>query len=102
MPVIGAAAPAQDRELRKLGPELGIAAAQIGRIALVELGGLVELGVALGGGVCAQAADPIRLVDRLAEGLAARQRPSVSTVNEIAAGSPCCCAASATPIASSA
>lgn len=57
--MIRAAAPTEDAELRKLGSELRVPGAEVRRISLVELGGFVKLGMALGGGIGANAADPV-------------------------------------------
>ena len=59
VPVIGAAAAAQDGELRQLGAQLCVTRAEVDRIALVELLGLVQLRVALARGVGAQTANPV-------------------------------------------
>ena len=59
MPVVGAAAPAEHIEVGQLAPQGRVARAEVVRIALVELLRLVQLGVALGRRVGAQAADPL-------------------------------------------
>ena len=63
--MIGPAAAADDRDAREARPQSGVVLAELGRIAVVQLVGLVELGVALRRGVRAQAADPLdpRLAD---------------------------------------
>ena len=59
VPVVGAAAAAEHIHPRQPLPERRVAGAEVGRIAVVELRRLVELGVAHGRGVRAQAADPL-------------------------------------------
>src|SRR3954466_13267529 len=101
--VIGPAAAADQLELRQLGAKLRVECAQLDRIAGVEGRRLIELGMALAGGVGAHAADAVRpvavedirevlgvravdhegvgrrlgvsLLDRAAQRLAARQPP---------------------------
>jgi hypothetical protein len=55
MPVVGAAAAAQHRDMAQAGDELGLFAAQLDRVAVVEIGRGVQLGVAALGGVRPQA-----------------------------------------------
>ena len=57
--MIGAAAAAEHVELAEASSQVRVARAEIGRVARVEIRRLVELGVALRGGVGAQAADPL-------------------------------------------
>jgi len=57
--VVGSAAPAEHIELREPGAQRRVAGAEVGGIALVELGRPVELGMALGGRVGAQAANAV-------------------------------------------
>ena len=66
---VGAAATAEDREVRQRAAQRDVARREVGGIAVVEILGLVELGVAEHGGVRAQTADP------LAPGARLRDRP---------------------------
>lgn len=59
MAVVGAAAAAEDGDVLEPWLQGAVLGAQLGGIALVELLGLVELGVALGRGVGPQAADAL-------------------------------------------
>src|SRR4029453_7320926 len=56
--VIGAAASAEDDQLRMEPAQLGVASGKLGGITAVELLGLVELGVAERGSVGPDAANP--------------------------------------------
>ena len=51
MPMVGAAASAQHIDLREAAEQLGILLAELLRMTRIELGGIVELGMALARGV---------------------------------------------------
>ena len=59
MAIVGAAAPAQDRDLGEASSELGVLATELLRITGIELLRVVELGMAATGAVGTKTSDPL-------------------------------------------